>query len=106
MSGDIYVYTQTLMEWPIHYLLHLHCMALNDHLTFFIIKNTVSIRHSSLYCIITVNTICIDIDVLPFLDLGSDANIFTGVDDSSVQFHFPHPFQFNEEMFTFGYVSP
>ena len=58
-----------------------------------------------MYCAITVNTICVDIDVLPFLDLGSDANNFTGVDDSSVQFHFPQPFQFNVDMFTSGYVS-
>ena len=45
------------------------------------------------------------ISVLPFLDLGSNADIFTGVDDSSVQFQFPQPFHFNQEIFTSAFVG-
>ena len=47
----------------------------------------------------------VDISVLPFLDLGNDANTFFGVDDSSIQFEFPQRFHFNQETFKFGHVS-
>ena len=46
----------------------------------------------------------VDIRVLPFLDLDNDRNIFTGVDDSSIQFTFPEPFHFNQHTFTSGHV--
>ena len=45
------------------------------------------------------------ISVLPFLDLGSNADKFTGVDDSSVQLQFPQPFHFNHEIFTSAFVG-
>ena len=45
------------------------------------------------------------ISVLPFLDLGSNANTFTGVDDLSVQFQFPQPFHFNQKIFTSAFVG-
>ena len=45
------------------------------------------------------------ISVLPFLDLGSNADKFTGVDDSSVQLQFPQPFHFNQEIFTSAFVG-
>ena len=46
----------------------------------------------------------VDIRFLPFLDLDNDKNIFTGVDDSSIQFTFPEPFYFNQHTFTSGHV--
>ena len=47
----------------------------------------------------------VEISILPFLDLGSRANIFTGVDDSSRHFQFPQPFRFNQKRFTSGHVG-
>ena len=46
-----------------------------------------------------------EISFLPFLELGNNANVFSGVDDSSRQFQFPLPFHFNSETFTSGHVS-
>ena len=48
---------------------------------------------------------CVEISFLPFLDLGREANIFTGVDDSSRHFQFPQPFRFNHKIFTSGHVG-
>ena len=57
----------------------------------------------SAYIVYTVHVSEV-INSLQFLELSENASLFTGVDDDSVLFQFPSPFQFYNESYNSAFV--